>query len=471
MLCIRIDYLTGRVYSAQFEDGDRKLNAEWPPHPSRLFSALVAAWGEAGQDPGERRVLEWLEQQPPPEIVYSEATFRDPAVSFVPINPETESVPTVRERKERRFPSATPVEPTVYMVWPESTAPAELEPVLDGLTGRVHYLGHSAGLVEVWRADAPPEGWKRLRPVPDGERRMRVPSPGRLEELIDLYRRFEQNPVKLFRPTRGATWMYAETRPLRAATPRSCFDLVVLRQTGGESLSLRGTLLLTSALRKAVLRLGPHPPPECLSGHAPESTPWAPARSERDHLGWVPLAHVGSRHAIGKLLGAAALVPTSLTPEERAACMRVIPRVRTVRLAELGEWRLEPAAAEVPQLNLRPWVWMGPARHWATVTPFVFDRYPEDPYGEEARQVVRAACRRIGLPEPEAVSLTPVSPHIGVPPSFLFQPAPPRSGKPQRFHLHVVLSFAEAVQGPVVIGAGRYYGYGLARPLGRWPCD
>jgi len=34
-----------------------------------------------------------------------------------------------------------------------------------------------------------------------------------------------------------------------------------------------------------------------------------------------------------------------------------------------------------------------------------------------------------------------------------------------RYQVHVVLEFAEPVGGPLLIGRGRYRGYGLCRPL------
>ena len=40
MLAIRIDLLAERYTATEFNDRNR---AEWPPHPGRLFSALVAA--------------------------------------------------------------------------------------------------------------------------------------------------------------------------------------------------------------------------------------------------------------------------------------------------------------------------------------------------------------------------------------------------------------------------------------------
>ena len=43
---------------------------EWPPHPSRLFSALVASAYRSsnGMTSFKREVLEWFESLPSPEI-------------------------------------------------------------------------------------------------------------------------------------------------------------------------------------------------------------------------------------------------------------------------------------------------------------------------------------------------------------------------------------------------------------------
>src|SRR4051794_27457337 len=69
VLALRVTYLTGRVYSAQFDDGDAKATPEWPPHPSRLFSALTAAWGDGGSEDELRLALDWLENQKAPRIL------------------------------------------------------------------------------------------------------------------------------------------------------------------------------------------------------------------------------------------------------------------------------------------------------------------------------------------------------------------------------------------------------------------
>ena len=83
-LGIEINFLTGR-YVATFHNDRRRC--EWPPHPARLFSALVDAWADADEpDPSERRALEWMEAQDAPAIASSEAVARRVVAHFVPVN-------------------------------------------------------------------------------------------------------------------------------------------------------------------------------------------------------------------------------------------------------------------------------------------------------------------------------------------------------------------------------------------------
>ena len=81
---IDVNFLTGRFVATCHND---RRQPEWPPHPARLFSALVAAWADADEpDPSERAALEWLESQPPPGIYASEAVPRRVVSHFVPVN-------------------------------------------------------------------------------------------------------------------------------------------------------------------------------------------------------------------------------------------------------------------------------------------------------------------------------------------------------------------------------------------------
>ena len=81
---IEVNFLTGRYVSTSHNDRNR---SEWPPHPARLFSALVAAWADADEpERSEREALEWLETLAPPAIAASDAVARSVVSHFVPVN-------------------------------------------------------------------------------------------------------------------------------------------------------------------------------------------------------------------------------------------------------------------------------------------------------------------------------------------------------------------------------------------------
>lgn len=63
-----------------------------------------------------------------------------------------------------------------------------------------------------------------------------------------------------------------------------------------------------------------------------------------------------------------------------------------------------------------------------------------------------------------SMETTAVSAHLGVPLAFEF-PRLTRKDGSERRHAHAILVFNEPVRGPVLIGAGRYRGYGVCRPL------
>jgi CRISPR-associated protein Csb2 len=191
------------------------------------------------------------------------------------------------------------------------------------------------------------------------------------------------------------------------------------------------------------------------------------------HLAFVPLAFVGHPHADGRLLGVGLALPETITREERCGVFTALQRVQNagLKLGRLGNWRIDPVAAQRPPENLLPKTWTGHpdgATHWATVTPVAFDQHAKSKdkavYQAEIATIIRLACQRAGLPEPREVIVTPVSAHLGAPPAHTF-PRLLRKDGSQRRHSHTILIFAEPVRGPILLGAGRYRGYGLFRPM------
>ncbi len=465
MFALRVTYLMGRVYSAAFDDGDDKREPEWPPHPSRLFSALVAAWGDGGAEEELKPGLEWIEQQHDPPTIYAgDCTPRKLVQAFVPVN-DAKTLPEDRPRKPRTFPSATLSLPEVYFAW-DSTPPPHVLPAIERILERTSSLGHSSSLVSVEIVEQIPDAqWMVWVPNAAAGRRLRIPYPDRLKELAERYEKFQKDPNKVNRPSQGKTALYAPLTRTVPETPQGVFDqMIVLRRDAGPRASLRSALSVVSSFRGAVLKLAPQPVAEYLSGHAPESTPENPVRSESPHVSLVALPFVGAPHATGDLMGVAALLPRTLTNKEREICWGVVGKIESLQMP-WGRWGVSVADAEESRRALLPTTWSRPHHVWSTVTPFVFDRYPKDPYGEEAERIVREAFVRVGLPEPQEIDLHYNPWHSAVPKASAFPAAAARPGKPQRYHCHVWARWSEPILGPVVAGAGRYYGYGLFRPL------
>jgi CRISPR-associated protein Csb2 len=109
MFCLKVIYLMGRSYAAPPEEGDDKRTAEWPPHPGRLFCALVAAWGESGGSDEGRKVIEWLEHRTVlqnvaehPSVVFPAKSPRKVVTTYVPANDvETFSLDDPRRKKNQ----------------------------------------------------------------------------------------------------------------------------------------------------------------------------------------------------------------------------------------------------------------------------------------------------------------------------------------------------------------------------------
>jgi CRISPR-associated protein Csb2 len=161
-LVLEIEHLLGVAFAAQSQASP---TPDWPPQPDRVFSALVAAWGARGERQNERRALEWLESQAPPEISASDGFARSPVTTFVPPNdPETGRVgnrtvmPALRRRQPRRFPAFRPDDPIVRLVWRNVKADSETITTLNALAADTPYIGHSSSLTRCrFHADGTPK--------------------------------------------------------------------------------------------------------------------------------------------------------------------------------------------------------------------------------------------------------------------------------------------------------------------------
>ncbi|MES2739013.1 MAG: type I-U CRISPR-associated protein Csb2 [Verrucomicrobiota bacterium] len=491
MITICIRYLMGRAVATHPSSYEL---AEWPPHPDRLYMALVAAWGETHRSPAAQVALRWLEEQPAPEL---RAVFkiqrRDVVTVFVPTNDASTPkkvegevsdkvleeglavLPEKRGKQPRFFPAVRPlhladgIDPTlVAFVWPTDPPPTERSALTD-LCSRVTYLGHSSSPVECWLADTVPDQAESLPLWKPGSTRLtasrlRIPNPGRFDELERLFAQGLRP-----KPSMWASYDLDSNRPdLPDSSHHTVFssELIVLRQTGGRRFGLESTGLLTRALRDTLMALSPEQPaPEWLTGHSQPGQP-----TDLPHLSFLPLANVGHNHGDGRIMGFALALPVNL----QSPILHSIlfdggePRTLKLVLGKIGEMQLELAEASRPQ-TLVPELWTQPSKRWATVTPMAFDRHPkgrgEDAFDEIEKMVLKA-CEHVGLPKNiiRSVHIMPVSAHQGSPPNRGF-PCLQRKSGGNIHHSHVAITFTDEVCGPLMLGAGRYRGYGLFRPL------
>ena len=282
----------------------------------------------------------------------------------------------------------------------------------------------------------------------------------------------DDQPPNSMRPLPGRWHGYARPRKSPTdSTPRSLFDpRLVILGIRGVRLALPATLKLTAALRGLLMRECPEqPPPEWLSGHRLDGEP-----TSAPHLALAPLPFVRSPHADGRVLGLALVLPGSLTPEAAGRCLEPIlrdavtglPRERRLFDGEWFECNVELETRERPPLNLSPNAWTAPSSVWASVTPVVLNRhFKGGDKWERAADSVKDACEHLGLPRPREVLLHAVSRVEGTPHAREFPQLTRKRDGGRQSHSHAVVIFDEPVCGPVLIGAGRFRGYGLCRPI------
>ena len=102
--------------------------------------------------------------------------------------------------------------------------------------------------------------------------------------------------------------------------------------------------------------------------------------------------------------------------------------------------------------------WTRPSKRWVSVTPVVLDRYPKR--GDLSEEVLQSVVRA-GLPEPRSVE---ASPQAMTPGAVHLSPCELPKRARGRLYCHARIEFEQPVTGPVLVGAGRYFGVGLFAP-------
>jgi CRISPR-associated protein Csb2 len=402
----------------------------------------------------------------------------------------------------RRFPVAIPEDEVIHLQWPANPTP-EITEALDRVAARVARLGHSSSLVSMRVLTEAAEVGERSRWVPSdqGGRFLRVPMPGQLQRLRGAHARHQQveqrvlpadqiaylEVTALEEPPeiaigvfahRDEEWIVFEVVPPSEDERRRLLDLSLAQQV---SRAMRGTLFR---------HIDPARSPEALTGHRAEGAP-----ATTPHLAFVPLADVGFPYSSGSILGLALIPPRDFGVRARDLLLEAIHRAELETAREYGgtidvtsgppPLRLTLGRHGVVHLRrlrepptrkaLMPTRWTEPARRWHTATAVALSRNPGDLYArdpdraakavEAAERTIAADCVNVGLPEPVAVWIHRRSLVNAAPAARRFMPFPVEGNGPRRVCVHAEILFDQPVRGPVLLGAGRYFGLGLCAPV------
>jgi CRISPR-associated protein Csb2 len=309
------------------------------------------------------------------------------------------------------------------------------------------------------------------------------------QEKKALDARAKLEPPGPIRPSLSHTTSYIEvdSLPKKHLAP-SQFDQHLIILTTHESAAdetsigfgLESTSKIVASLRKKIHDLFPDRiAPSVISGHEKDGS----KLQGQPHMAIVPLAFVGrhwidaERFADGHVLGLGILIPKS----KRAECARALsgvlfnadgytPARVDLDVHGIGRWRLNLQTTAPTRRTLDSKTYAQPSTSWASVTPLLLDRMPKsdrvkNPVGwrEEVADIISHSCTNVGLPSPVCVRVEKTPFFVGS-----LRAMPGQGGFPRlrndRFQVHVQLDFDQPVQGPLVLGAGRFQGYGLMRP-------
>jgi CRISPR-associated protein Csb2 len=471
LLLASVHFLTGVFYGSR-TPADRR--PAYPPQIDTFESALVAALHAHGNDASARAAIAWLEAQAPPTMYASGIDVRSAVTTFVPVNDvrTTRAQSTLgllrehRPRQERTFPSGTPHEPSMYYAWETEPEPAVLS-ALDALARNVPSLGHSRTLVRCRFAIVSDDSM-----LPQACRRQpstRQVYPGRLADLERWYAAGQ-------RPRPGPACVI--TSPVAAAKREFANDMLVLEHVDGRVPALTNFAAFARVVRDALMDRWPkdRPVPAWLSGHEPDGTPL-----RGSHLSVVPLANVGWERSDGSLLGIGLLRPpevseTALVEAVRSALENDEDGEPVVKIcyAPGVMWSLRPMDA-LEKRSLDPARYTGKSRVWQTVTPIALDRHPKsndpDQRREQIFDAITRSCEYAGLPQPLMIEISPFASLRGAPAAIDARGALPWQrwqlphGLTHRMRVHARLTFPAPIEGPVVLGAGRFAGLGLCVPV------
>lgn len=452
MLEISVRFLGGEFVAHTPGSG-----SEWPPHPARLLYALIGAWYDGGCGQVEGDTLRWLEAQNPPSIVAAQDAPEELYEAWLPMNSvpnwnkqsgKPPSLPKLRQIRSSRYVGDNPI----YFVWDVDLQVQHWSALCD-LCRRCTRLGSAESLVSMSVGQREKLHGPAWRPSVSGTL-LRTPMPGILHAIT-------QSDTLMPGRVLPCDW-----RAYQWGASRQPGRMITVGLTRG-SWPIEHAPVLAHQLRQELIAVAKaeHPPlRSILHGLEKDGSPL-----QRAHLHFCPLPLVGFQHANGAVLGVSFIVPPNTEESDR----HYVERVVATWFAHGGELPLAdrklafgPADSRFTLADER---WSQSASVWQTVIPMELPRYPakrrqwkRDDW-HRVSEAINLACSHAGLPLPIELEASNTPFVIGSPNALTVR------GPHRRPVVHARLLFPHAIEGPLILGAGRHVGYGLMEPVETLP--
>lgn len=467
MIAVDVELLLG-TYRAD-PSGDAitdRARGEWPPAPSRLLASLIDAGGASGREAPE--LAAFAAAGPP--VIYADPEPHRQSLHGRYVVRNTRAKGAHQEYLARKGSLVRPGERIVprsrqiVFLYENFRPNSRIVSALQHRAARVGYLGcaDSPVAMRINPVSMAPEG-PAFVPDRNGSVLVNTHTERHVAAWCAAYDAWASDGInrRRFPALRHQT---AYRPPGVGSDPEGNGGRVIAWMRFADTIPGRRVAAVAHAFKRAVYsryqQLYGDIPPIWFHGHgfSKSEGDWQLAR-------FLPLPNVGNRYADGRIHGAALWAPSGandLETRQVGAAARAVTHLSEItgrlQLVAAGQTRRK----RHPSWATHPDRWTKPSRQWATAFPVVSDRH--GPMRLLGAADVGRWCTQAGLPQPVAARLsrTPLIPG-GV---DLAQPETARPGHRQtRPWTHVEVVFAQAIEGPVVIGAARSYGLGLFAPV------
>ena len=450
-------------------------HCEWPPAPTRLFSAFVAADGTGHRcavTNGDE--LKWLEGLSAPTIRACAQVVSNPSQPRFVVEGSGKHVEGAvmeyvgkKAVEVRPIPKAAMRERKALYTYDVSGVGSDVVrrniAALRHRAARIGYLGTSDSPVHVRILDKVPDDAPRLAyaPAPDGESgdlHLCTPTAGTLAALDNAYNHWRKYGPNVSRQhfsllSRKAAYRHSGDKG-DSPTQVGC---VAAWLRVDPPVSGRRMRLLTHRFKQAVLSIHDKTlhlgePDPLLHGHVSADRGYDLAR-------YLPLLDVQGRHSNGRIHGLALWLPPGAPDALRAQAAASALAIQ--RLSHGGAFDVRVSSNMSP--SDRPWAahpsrWEKASRLWATATPAVHELR-----GEVDLSAVAEWCAHAGYPAPVHF-MRSKSPFISG--GLWLEPVEVHGADRTGHHYsHFIIQFDKPIFGPVAIGKGRQKGFGLCVPM------